>query len=300
MRSDRSKNVILFHFIVFIFGFSSILGAVISLDALPLVIYRMLLATLGLGVYFLIFNRKLFQLSQKLWVGVLLGGVVISIHWITFFHAIKIAGVSLTLSMMSTGALLAALLEPLFYKRKIMAYELFFGLLVVVGVGVIFNAEFNQWEGLLIALFSAFLSALFTIINGKLVQQAKAITLSFYQLLIGGLVVLGVAFINQTVIVTPFQLSQWDFLALLVLAWFCTSYAFNASISVMKHLFPYTVMMIINMEPIYGILMAVLFLNEQKELSFPFFIGFTIVFTAIVLNGVFKMRKEKEKPSSLI
>ena len=177
MQNDRSKSLLLYHFVVVIFGFSSVLGALISLDAIPLVIYRMGLAALGLAIFFILYNPKYFILETSMWSSVFLGGVIIAIHWTTFFYAIKIAGVSLTLSIMGTGAFMTAMLEPLLIKRKVLFHEFFFGGFTALGVGLIFNAEFEELQGILIALFSAFLSALFTILNNQMVKKAHPISL---------------------------------------------------------------------------------------------------------------------------
>ena len=119
MQSVRNKNLLTYHFIVLLFGLTSVLGALISISALHIVIYRMSLATLGLGVFFLLFNPNYFKLKKSLWWKVFLGGLLIGFHWITFFYAIKIAGIHLTLSMMSTGAFITAILDPIFNNRKL-------------------------------------------------------------------------------------------------------------------------------------------------------------------------------------
>lgn len=288
MQDVRTKNIIHFHFIVFIFGFSSVLGALCSLDALPLVIYRMALAFIGLGAYFIFFKPSFFRLKRSLWPLVVLGGLIIGVHWVTFFHAIKVAGVSLTLSMMATGAFITAMLEPLINKRKIQAYELLLGGLIAFGVGLIFKAEYEYLYGISIALVSAFLSSVFTILNSRLVQQDRAITLSFYELVVGAVV--GIIYVIATgnYTVQDFHLQQWDLVWILLIAWVCTSYAFNISIKVMEHLSPFTVMMIINLEPVYGILLSLLVWGEQELLSFRFYIGFCIILGVIFLNGLFK------------
>ena len=292
MQDVRTKNIIHFHFIVFIFGFSSVLGALCSLEALPLVIYRMALAFLGLGVYFAIFKPSFFKLNRALWPYVLIGGLVIGVHWVTFFHAIKVAGVSLTLSMMATGAFITAMLEPLINKRKILAYELLFGGLIAFGVGLIFKAEYEYLYGISIALISAFLSSVFTILNARMVQQARAITLSFYELVVGAVVGILYVLASGNYIVQDFYLQQWDLLWILLIAWVCTSYAFNISIKVMEHLSPFTVMMIINLEPVYGILLSLIVWGEQELLSVRFYIGFCIILSVIFLNGIYKKQKQ--------
>jgi drug/metabolite transporter (DMT)-like permease len=292
MQDDRTKSLITYHFIVVIFGFSSVLGALCSLDAIPLVIYRMLLASIGLALYFLIFHRSYFNLDRSLWLKVFYGGVIIGIHWVTFFHAIKVAGVSLTLSMMATGAFITAMIEPIINKRKVLGYELVFGGLIALGVGLIFQAEFEQLYGISIALISAFLSAVFTILNTKMVKQARPITLSFYELLVGALVGILFVILSGQYEFEAFQLHQWDLLWILLIAWVCTSFAFNLSIKVMQHLSPFTVMLIINLEPVYGILLSLAVWGEEELMSIRFYIGFIIVLGAILLNGFYKRQKQ--------
>jgi len=298
MQSVRSKSLLLFHFIVFLFGFTSVLGALISLDALPLVIYRMGLASLGLAVYFQFFNPHFFHLDRKLWSKVALGGMVIGVHWVTFFYAIKIAGVSLALSMMATGALITALLDPILSKRRLLGYELLFGGITALGIGMIYQAEFEHIRGISIALFSAFLSSLFTILNGKMVQHARPITLSFYELVVGILVCIAVAFFTDQLHLEAFHLKGWDLLWILILGLLCTAYAFNVSIQVMRHLSSFTIMMVINLEPIYGILLSLAIWNEKAYLSINFYLGFLVVLSAILMNGLYKHRKEAQKKTS--
>lgn len=281
-----------YHLIVFIFGFSSVMGALCSLDAIPLVVYRMLLASLGLAVYFAIFQPTYFRLERSLWVKVILGGVIIGVHWVTFFHAVKVAGVSLTLSMMATGAFITAMIEPLINKRKILGYELLFGGLIAVGVGMIFQAEYEHLYGISIALLSAFLSSVFTILNTQLVKQGKAITLSFYELLVGAVFGIGFVIFSGNYTLEAFELRQWDWLWIILIAWVCTSYAFNISIKVMQHLSPFTVMLIINLEPVYGILLSLAIWGDEELMSFRFYLGFIIVIGAILLNGIYKRQKQ--------
>ncbi|MFQ3341727.1 MAG: drug/metabolite transporter (DMT)-like permease, partial [Flavobacteriaceae bacterium] len=228
----------------------------------------------------------------NMWGYVFLGGIIIGLHWVTFFHAIKISGVSLTLSMMATGAFITAMLEPLLTKRKILLYEILFGGSTAVGVGLIFNAEFEELNGILIALFSAFLSAIFTILNNQMVKKAIPITLSFYELLIGAGVGLLYVFFFGDYTQNDFQLKEWDWLLILLLSFVCTSYAFNVSIKIMKYLSSFTIMMIINLEPIYGILLSLAIFDEKEYMSPMFYVGFSIVLGGILMNGIYKHKKE--------
>ena len=292
MQDVRTKILIHYHLIVFIFGFSSVIGALCSLDAIPLVVYRMTFASLGLAVYFAIIHPTYFKLEKTLWVKVILGGLIIGVHWVTFFHAIKVAGVSLTLSMMATGAFITAMIEPLINKRKILGYELLFGGLIAVGVGIIFQAEYEHLYGISIALLSAFLSSIFTIFNTQLVKRGRAITLSFYELSVGAIFGIVYVIFSGNYTFEAFALHQWDWLWICLIAWVCTSYAFNISIKVMKHLSPFTVMLIINLEPVYGILLSLAIWRDEELMSFRFYLGFVIVLVAILLNGIYKRQKQ--------
>ena len=193
---------------------------------------------------------------------------------------------------MATGAFITAMLEPLMNNRKILAYELLFGGLIAFGVGLIFKAEYEYLYGISIALISAFLSSVFTILNARMVQQGRAITLSFYELVVGAVVGILYVLVSGNYTVQDFYLEQWDLLWILLIAWVCTSYAFNISIKVMEHLSPFTVMMIINLEPVYGILLSLIVWGEQELLSVRFYIGFCIILSVIFLNGIYKKQKQ--------
>ncbi|TBX67533.1 DMT family transporter [Flavobacterium silvisoli] len=292
MPSDNVKSYLHLHFIVFIWGFTAVLGALITLDALPLVWFRMLFAVGFIGIY-IYFKKLSVKVSAKALVQFLFSGLIIALHWYTFFHAIKISNISVTLACLSTGALFASLLEPVLFGKKIVWYEVFFGLLVVAGLYIIFNVEGNYFWGMMTALTSAFLSALFAVINSKLVKSHEATVISFYEL--SG----GVIFFTLFLLFTGsfssdfFVLSVNDLFYLFILSSFCTAYAFIASTSVMKFLSPYTVMLTINLEPIYGIILAVIVFEEKEKMSFEFYLGAVIILVTVVLNAIIKSRKNQ-------
>ncbi len=291
MPSDKLKSYFHLHFIVFIWGFTAVLGKLISLDALPLVWYRMIIAVTIIFLYVKIRKIPLLH-SKRLLIGFLFSGLVIAMHWLTFFHAIKVSNISVTLACLSTGALFASILEPVFYGKKIVLYEVFFGLLVVLGLGIIFKVEGNYIEGILLALTSAFLSALFSVINGKFAKYNDAAVITFYELL-GGVGFLSIYLLFSGSFTHDFfQISLNDLIWLLVLGSFCTAYAFLASVKVMKYLTPYTVMLTINMEPIYGIILGILVFSESEKMSTEFYIGASIILITVILNGVIKNYKK--------
>ena len=294
MQNDNLKSYFHLHLIVFIWGFTAVLGALITLDALPLVWWRMSIAVLLIFIYMKI-KRIDFTLANSTKGLMLLAGLIIALHWLTFFKAIKVSNVSITLACLSTGAFFTSILEPIFYKRKVVWYEVLFGLIVISGLYMIFNVEGNFWLGIILALSSAFLSALFSVINGKFAKEYDAATISFYELS-GGVLFLSIYLLFTSQFTFDFfQLSIEDLGWLFILASVCTAYAFIASVAVMKHLSPYTVMLTINLEPIYGILLALLVFDEKEKMNPQFYIGATIILTTVILNGIIKNVEKKKR-----
>ncbi len=287
MQGDKLRNYLHLHVIVFIWGFTAILGALISIDAVPLVWYRMFLAVIFIAVYFLI-RKKTFKIEKKALVKFAISGIIIAVHWITFFKAIKVSNVSVALVMMSTGAFFASLIEPFFFKRRVKFIEIVLGLLVIAGLYIIFNFESQYTLGIVYALISAFLSALFSVLNGLFIQKHDANTISFYQLLFGVLGVTLYMLLTQQFSIEFFQIKTTDWIYLFVLSSICTAYAFIASVKVMKYLTPYTVMLTINLEPIYAIILALIIFGEKEQMNPEFYYGAFIVLFVVLLNGVLK------------
>lgn len=291
MLNDKSKSYLKLHLIVFIWGFTAILGALITLDALPLVWFRMLFALIFIGL-FMYYKKYNFNIDSKAFFKFLLAGFIIALHWFTFFKAIKVSNVSITLACLSTGAFFTSLLEPIFYKKKIVLYEMLFGFAVVIGLYIIFKVEIDYILGILLALFSAFLSALFAVINSQFVKTHDSTTISFYELLGGVLFFSGFLLFSNSFSWNFFQLSWNDLFYLFVLSSVCTAYAFIESTRVMKHLTPYTVMLTINLEPIYGIILAVMVFKEKEKMSTEFYIGALIILATVLLNALLKSRQK--------
>ncbi len=289
MLSDNSKSYLHLHLIVFIWGFTAVLGRLITLDALPLVWFRMLFAVFII-LFYIRFKKIPITISKKVILKFLVAGLIIALHWFTFFRAIKVSNVSITLACLSTGAFFTSLIEPIFFRKKIVWYEIFFGLIVIFGLLIIFKVEGNYIEGIILALTSAFLSASFAVINSKFVKDYDPTVISFYEL--SG----GVLFFSVFLLFTNsfnaefFKLTTSDFVYLLILSSICTAYAFIASTAVMKFLSPYTVMLTINLEPIYGIILAVLIFKDKEQMSPAFYVGALIILITVILNGIIKSR----------
>lgn len=290
MQDDKLKNYLHLHFIVFIWSFTAILGKLISLQALDLIWFRMIFASIMMGLI-LIIRKENLNIKNKTKTKLLLTGIIIALHWFTFYQAIKIANISIALICLSASAFFASILEPILHKRKIIWYEILFGLIVIIGIAIIFKVESQYQSGLIIGLISAFLSALFSVINGKYVKKNSPYIISFYEI-IGGLIFISIILLfTGKFTASFFEISLSDLGWLLILSSVCTAYAFAASIKVMKVLTPYTVMLTVNLEPVYGIILAVLIFKNSENMSPMFYVGSAIIIITVILNGLLKNRK---------
>jgi len=294
MRNDNLKSYLNLHLIVFIWGFTAILGALITIDAENLVWYRMLIAMIFLGG-FIAFKKQSFQVPIKEFFKLIFVGLLIALHWIFFFRAIHVSNVSITLSIFSLGAFFASLLEPLFYGRKVLWYEVLFGLVIIAGLGLILQVEIKYLEGVYYALAAIILGVLFTLMNGKLISDHEPSVITFYEFG-AGVFFITVYFLFQGKFTADFfQMSLNNWVLLLVLASICTAYAFTASVKVMQRLTPYTVMLTTNLEPVYGIVLAYFILGGKEKMSVEFYIGAVIIIITVILNGVFKHYQNKKE-----
>jgi len=307
--SSHFKDQLSLHFIVFIWGFTAILGRYISIDALSLVFNRTALTSVAIAGYMLWKKRPFGASTKELWF-MALCGILIAVHWITFFGAIKIANVSITLAGVSTGALFSALLNPILNKGKLDPIELALGAIVVVGIVIVFYEEPNAasiknyaWAGytltnyqlgLLIALFSASLSASFSILNKQLVARYPLpVQVTFWEL---SFAFVGVALYDLIAgSHNPMTLwattgNDWWFLA--VLSLLC-AYPFIKSVELLKRLSPFSVMLAINLEPVYGILLAALLFGAEENMNPQFYLGVLIILGTVIANGIIKAQKRK-------
>ncbi|PWK18030.1 DMT family transporter [Xanthomarina spongicola] len=296
MQNDKLKNYLHLHLLVFIAGFTAILGELISISSVSLVWYRMFMATI-IMVGFIFITKVKIRIPLKSIGKLALAGIIIALHWITFFESINVANISITLAMFSSGAFFASLLEPLIYKRKIIWYEMLFGILIIIGVVIITNSEFKYLYGIVLGIISAFLSSTFAVLNGKFLEQHTATVISFYEFVSGVLFIsLFMYFFGDGFSESFFTLSLSDFIYLFILASVCTAYAFIASVYVMRYISPYTVVLTYNLEPVYGIVLALILFPEKEIMSSSFYIGAAIIISVVMINGVIKnLKKQKNK-----
>lgn len=287
MQKGNLGSYLKLHFIVFIWGFTAILGALISIKADALVWYRMLFAGFFLFV-FIVFKKQSLRIPPKEFFKLIFAGLMIAVHWIFFFKAIQISNVSITLSVFSLGAFFTSILEPVFYGRKVLWYEVIFGLIIIVGLGIILQIEINYFAGMMYALASIIIGVLFTLMNGKLTEKHDSSVITFYEFL-AGVFFISIYFLFENKFNADFFiLTTNDWILLLILSSICTAYAFTASVKIMRQLSPYTVMLTTSLEPVYGIILAYFILGGKEKMSFEFYIGALLIVITVILNGIVK------------
>ena len=281
------------HLVVFIWGFTAILGELITLEAGPLVWVRMGIAVVSLLLYFK-FKKKSLLTDKKVLKTLIPVGFVIALHWVTFFYAIKISNVSLTLACMASAAFFTSFLEPLFFKKRIAIYEVVLGLVVLGALWMIFQAEPNYGLGMAIALLSAFLAALFNTINGTLVAKHDAAAITLYELASGWTLLTVYMLFTGKFTSNPMVFMGLDWFWLLLLGTVCTAFAFIVSVAVMKQLSPFTVVLTVNLEPIYGIILAFFIFGEKEQMTPTFYGAGVVIVLSVVVNGLIQKRKKQK------
>jgi drug/metabolite transporter (DMT)-like permease len=295
-----TKDYLMLHFVVLIWGFTAILGVLISIPAVEIVFYRTLLASASIGLIFFVRKNNI-RLPPKQLLKIVTTGFIISVHWILFFWSARVATVSVALAGFATCSLWTAFLEPLANKTKLKWYEILLGLVVISGLYVIFRFEFGYWVGLTMAVTSAFLGALFTVINAKLIKRHSPFILTFYEM-IGACLFTVLFFPVYSHFLTAdglnLTLKGYDWLWLFLLAGVCTVYAFSVSVELMKRLTAFAVNLTVNLEPVYGIILAVIIFGEQEKMTGGFYLGTLIILLAVciypVISYFYRRRKAKQ------
>jgi drug/metabolite transporter (DMT)-like permease len=270
-------------------GFTGILGKLIHLDAFVIVWHRVLIAFVALGIG-LVYLKKSFKINSttNLWkvFGV---GIIVALHWMTFYKSIQLSTASLGILCLSTTTIHVTWLEPLIMKRKFSWIEFGLGLLVIYGIYFV-SSDFkaDDFEALAYGLTSALCAALFSVFNARLAQDIPSSTITFYELLIGFIFMSVVLLFTGDLNENLFTMTMSDFLWLLFLGILCTSFAFLATIEVVKRLGAFTVSLSINLEPVYTILLAIVILNENELLGFQFYMGSAIIVIVVIANALIK------------
>jgi drug/metabolite transporter (DMT)-like permease len=289
------------HIAVLLAGFTGILGKLISLNEGALVWYRLLITSVTLWILTLA-TKQSYAVSSRNMIRIFFAGVIASLHWVSFYGSIKASNVSIGLLTFSAIGFFTALMEPVFFRKKTDPVELLLGCLVIAGIFFIFHFDPGYRKGILIGLISAFLGSLFPIMNRKILEQVAYRTVTLYELtggwifltLLAPFFVKGSSFSN----LLP---APADWVWLLVLSWFCTVLAFNLSMSALRSISAFTVNLTYNLEPVYGIALAFVVFREDQYFHKGFYLGFSLIIIAIILQmlRVWSMEKNtgKQLPS---
>jgi drug/metabolite transporter (DMT)-like permease len=289
---------ILMHVIIFVWGFTGILGKLIHLSPEIIVWYRVIIASIGLLFLLPIFKVPFkLERSKDIW-KLIVVGIITCVHWVTFYKAISLSTASLGILCLSTTTLHVTWLEPLIMKRRFSWVEFLFGLIVIYGIYFVssdFKAE--EYEALAYGLTAAFLAGLFSVSNAKLAQTIPSPQITFYEMLTGIVFLSIVLYFDNQLTIESIQMTQSDFWWLLFLGLVCTSLAFVLMIDVVKRLGAFTVSLSINLEPVYTIVLAIFLLKEHELLGPNFYIGSLLIIVVVIANSIVKSKlRSTNKP----
>lgn len=293
MTKALPQDYLKLHLIVIILGFTAILGRLTDVSALGVVFYRTLLASVGMYVVAKIQKRNIlipFRESLPL-LGV---GAIIALHWMCFFGSARVSTIAISLVTFSVTSFFTSILEPIVKKTKISWIEVLLGVLVVAGMYFVFKFEYKYLTGIIIGIIAALLATIFSVFNAQFAQKYEAQTITFYEM--AGAFVASWVFIPIIIYAVPdtsFQLipSPTDWVWIAVLGLVCTVYPYNEMIKLLKKISAFTLNLSINMEPIYGILLAYFIFGEKERMTTGFYIGGVLILLSVVLHPFLKPSK---------
>ncbi len=284
--SEKLRAYLTLHFCVLIWGFTATLGKLINLAAIPLVWWRVLLCSLIL--LFIIPFKSISQITRAQWKSMVVIGVLIALHWICFYGAVKLSNASVAVATMATTAFFSALVEPLILKKKMRWYELALGLFVLPGMAlVVGNIDVNMHLGFIVGIVCALLAAVFSTLNKKLIDHnpPPLLLMTWVELTAATIAIsLFLPFFVVYFPDLPIMPKGNDWLWLLLLSAVCTILPFTLSLNAMRHISAFGTNLTLNLEPVYGIAFAVLFFQEQQELGSGFYPGVALILLSVLAH----------------
>lgn len=280
------------HLIVFLWGFTAILGKLIHANAQILVFYRMLFAAICLFVYIRVFKKESIKISKKLFFQLAAIGFSMALHWWCFFYSIKVSNVSIALSCLSLSTLFASILEPVIFKRKIDISEVIMGVVIVACILLIFKTEFRFKEGIFYGVLCAVFGTIFSVFNGKMFGKTSSGNIIFYEIFSGWFILM-IIYLFSGQIFHMNEISYRDIALICLLASVFTAFPMLESVNLMKYISPFTLILTVNLEPVYGIILAFFIFGESEHMSPIFYIASGVMILAIIANGLIKAKKQK-------
>ena len=290
-----SKVQLRLQFLVLLWGFTGLFGKLVTISALPMVWYRMLIAALAIFLY-LKFTKKSYLVSKKHLFQLLSIGGIVALHWFTFYLSIKVSNVAIALSTLSLGALFSSIIEPVLFRRKVVLSEIILALIVSGCVAWIFQASPQYKLGIIYGAICSFLSALFSVLNSKLKDEVASTSITLYEM-IGGFIMVNLLIVcfQQDAIVEIINVGWSNFLWLTLLAVIFTAFAQIEAVNLFKYFSAYTILLNVNLEPIYGIILASLVFGESEKMTPVFYVATSVMILSIITNGIIKNRQNKLK-----
>jgi len=287
------------HISVFLAGFTGVLGILIHMNEGLLVWYRIMITIVTLFAL-LKWKNQLQQVSSSM-VWKLLGiGTLIALHWVFFYGSIKMSNVSIGLVCFASTGLFTALLEPIFNDRPFSWPDVGLGLLSLLGIILIFQFDTRYRDGIIAGLVSAILAALFSVLNKRQVQKVEPRTMMIYELS-GGLLILTLLmplYLHYYPVETIFPtIADWFWL--LILSWLCTVLAMDLMLQALKKVSAFTQNLSLNLEPVYGILLAFVLFQENEKLNGSFYAGVALITVSVLLQMIRVVRKHQQKSGAV-
>lgn len=290
------KNALLkMHLAVFLWGFTGVLGRAIQLSEFPLVWYRTFI-TAVIFFIILLFRKEFIKISKKEVLQFAKIGSIIAIHWVAFYGSIKYANASIALTCLATAGIFTALLEPIVLKTKFNPKELIVGFIALIGMYCIYRFEIKYAFGIILGISASIGSSIFTIMNKKIVNSYPSRMVAFYEIGSGFLLLTLLApFYIHFSPNTNFIPSKMDLVWLGILSLCCTVWGQSLALSALKKLSSFTTVLIVNLEPVYGIVLAMFFYQENKDLGIGFYIGISLIALSVGIHTVNMMLNSKKK-----
>lgn len=292
-----TKDYIQLHFLVFLWGFTAVLGKLVSIPSVEMVFYRTLLAATGMAALILVV-RGTFVVSKSDFIKIMLTGFIVAIHWLTFFGSGRVSNPSTSLVGFATCSFWAALIEPIAKRKKIQILEIGLGLVVIIGLYIIFADDFQYPLGMFLGIISGLTAAMFSVINSKLVVRVNAHTITFYEMASACVIIFLFFPLYQNTWADDGQLdlvplwSDWIYIA--IMAWACSVYAYSVAINLTKKLSVFFIQLALNLEPVYGITLALIVFGDKEVMGWNFYAGTIIIISAVALYPILKKRTETQ------
>lgn len=288
------NNLLVLHLIVLLWGTAGLIGDSIELPSLGIVFYRMFFAFLSVAAYLKFFKREVLRVSWSDFLKLTSSGIMLAIHWWFFFQSIKVSTVSIGLVCLSSAAFFLSIFEPLLAQKRFKKSDTLIGICCVASLLLIYNFETSYVNGIILGLLAAATDALYSIVTSKLSQSRTSSVVTLYQMLGGAVFVALIGLWDQPngnwLLINTLN----DFYGLLFLGIMCSAFAMVVYIWCLKGLPTFTVVLAINMEPIYGILLTILVRGDSEYMSLGFYFGALLLISCLSFDILYNHVQSKK------